>query len=1381
MPSTKNPGSLLPGGGIVPPKTVPSVGLITPDRDIAALKAHMNDPTRAHMASAIGIVDAGGYYDSDNVEGALQALPGGVAAGRQNGFVTGGTFTTSGLTVTLDAGSSILLRGMLKDVSGESVTCPILAGTYNVYFVGTTGSLFAVSGLPDLDDEPVWVAEVTHDGANITGSRDARFFVANIDRKLDYTVRGDSGTAANNEGEACFITLEAAFFWLENYGSSQDVKRTLLVRGSHTVSATLTLPCDNLEIRGEGDAEITFTGSSALFQGTLSEGLKISGITFICDTGGNPIAISNTSASSGFEVSRCKFLSGTGEWYNAVQLLTDNTRHVIRDCYIEAQNTTAGCAGVYLYGPTECTLENLTVVGPGAATPFTIGLFLGCNPAVHTESKNRVAGCRVSGFAEGIDLWNVGTGTSITDCDISSVVKGAVIYADCDDTIIEACRISPDTTDGLIGVTTAAARTRVQGCDISTARDVTSYGVDEPFGVQFTGTATDGIVSGSTIRNFVSTTATDSAGVFFDGQSGTPTGLVDSCVFENCGVYVYRTEGVTVSNNRLTVPNAFGAIQQRALFSLEEVSDIAILGNVADAGGADGFAYGVLCADPCSRITISNNQAQNFFAGILVGSELTDCNITGNVFANIVKDPAETSDGAAIYLDGALTRVRVDGNVIDGYSAVNTEWTIADGIVLKGSASDLLIDASVTGNTISRCRNGILVRGNSSNPAKHVQIKNNDVSYCLHTSTYDAFDFADSGSKGVGVEYADHVTIQDNSIANIGLMRFDDGSVSTSGPTNVASNGIYTFNVYPTTITGNTVAGLNATTGGESHGIHAVYVTSGGLGVGQAVINGNTLNLLQDELDSGTATSGSALNLVDLGKSWTVNEFVGAAVHLTGGTGAGQVRYVLQNTATTLTMTSAWGTNPDGTTTYAILQSEVNGTAGIRVTTRNVGGVASVANVSVSGNALTTHTATSGYIPYVQGILIDADNSVNGAAIQNVRACNNTIQGWKADPSASAIRILGDAVGVLNLSGVAVDNNTLLSTNACDFGLHINAAVGSTAAGLSVCGNTVQGQTDTLKPTYAAYLDLDAEISSVKVDGNILTGQYGLYLSQGSSSADWGAVSVSGNTFRGERFLVLNTLGSLGETSVRDNRVGSLDTSVGAIQGLDITCDTFEGLHVEGNTIPLEPTAFSKGIEVTAASKSTRSKGLSVSNNSVRMAGAGASVTIGIEVLIGSRAHGVCISGNHVDLDATGSTANKGIYLHTDATADSVWQNFVVCNNAIQGDFPAGQGDSPAGTDYALLLDTTSGAFTNVPQNWTVSGNTGMGTGTGSGFNLDNAAASPGNAINITGNTFTGFTTCAARTNLPTNSVCIGNISQDGGGAGFTGFSFSVNANNRDY
>ncbi len=70
---------------------------------------------------------------------------------------------------------------------------------------------------------------------------------------------------------------------------------------------------------------------------------------------------------------------------------------------------------------------------------------------------------------------------------------------------------------------------------------------------------------------------------------------------------------------------------------------------------------------------------------------------------------------------------------------------------------------------------------------------------------------------------------------------------------------------------------------------------------------------------TGTATSGSSTTLVNSGKSWATNQWANAyQVRITGGTGAGQTRIISSNTGTTLTVASAWTTNPDATSTYSI-------------------------------------------------------------------------------------------------------------------------------------------------------------------------------------------------------------------------------------------------------------------------------------------------------------------------------------------------------------------------------------------------------------------------------------------------------------------------------
>ena len=71
---------------------------------------------------------------------------------------------------------------------------------------------------------------------------------------------------------------------------------------------------------------------------------------------------------------------------------------------------------------------------------------------------------------------------------------------------------------------------------------------------------------------------------------------------------------------------------------------------------------------------------------------------------------------------------------------------------------------------------------------------------------------------------------------------------------------------------------------------------------------------------AGTATgTQSTTTLQDTSKVWTVNQYAGATVTLTGGTGAPQTRTIASNTADTLTVSSAWTTTPvSGSTTYSV-------------------------------------------------------------------------------------------------------------------------------------------------------------------------------------------------------------------------------------------------------------------------------------------------------------------------------------------------------------------------------------------------------------------------------------------------------------------------------
>lgn len=71
-------------------------------------------------------------------------------------------------------------------------------------------------------------------------------------------------------------------------------------------------------------------------------------------------------------------------------------------------------------------------------------------------------------------------------------------------------------------------------------------------------------------------------------------------------------------------------------------------------------------------------------------------------------------------------------------------------------------------------------------------------------------------------------------------------------------------------------------------------------------------------LISGTATGGSARTLINTSASLTPLKYNNFQLRITGGTGIGQVRTILANTATTFYLTRDWSVTPDNTSTYAV-------------------------------------------------------------------------------------------------------------------------------------------------------------------------------------------------------------------------------------------------------------------------------------------------------------------------------------------------------------------------------------------------------------------------------------------------------------------------------
>lgn len=73
----------------------------------------------------------------------------------------------------------------------------------------------------------------------------------------------------------------------------------------------------------------------------------------------------------------------------------------------------------------------------------------------------------------------------------------------------------------------------------------------------------------------------------------------------------------------------------------------------------------------------------------------------------------------------------------------------------------------------------------------------------------------------------------------------------------------------------------------------------------------------KDIFASGTATSVTTTTIVNAAKTWTPNQWCNYQIRITAGTGIGQIRTIVSNTATALTV-ATWTTTPDATSQYEI-------------------------------------------------------------------------------------------------------------------------------------------------------------------------------------------------------------------------------------------------------------------------------------------------------------------------------------------------------------------------------------------------------------------------------------------------------------------------------
>lgn len=524
-----DPGTLQRGGGLAASRSVEASSFVHSRQGLDGLVAHVTDPSRAHMAAAIGVVDAAGFFASHDVEGALEEVVTSAGMGRQSGVYEGCSGTLSGLDFTLDTPSTVILEGTYRTVSGMPIPLTDNASNW-IYIEASTGNLTRTASAPTLADGDVLLWHVVLAGGVPTERHDLRWFVRNLDRKVTMTVRS-VGSVADSTEEAAFQTLDTAFQYLSTY-SSEILSTTIILKGPHTVESTLTVPVDNVTILGEGGA--TLQGPSSgdpILDVTGRSGVTLEGLAFQCETAGAP-AVIGTGGEEALTIRRCVFRSGADDWDGCVYLSGTSQRVLIEHSQFESVGT-----AINLTETTESSVHGCVV--NGAATGGTVGIALGSSSGPNSTGQSHITGCEVNLFQTGLYLR--GVGLTASRCWLAGSALGVGIEGGSTDVVLDSNVILLEVTAGNIGVYVNGDRTTITNCYIRNERMVHSG--DVPVGVSVEDGVQNFTLSNTYISNFVDTGANVGAGVLFVGEIR-QANLAD-VFFEEVDTAIYALDTMT--------------------------------------------------------------------------------------------------------------------------------------------------------------------------------------------------------------------------------------------------------------------------------------------------------------------------------------------------------------------------------------------------------------------------------------------------------------------------------------------------------------------------------------------------------------------------------------------------------------------------------------------------------------------------------------------------------------------------------------------------------------------------------------------------------------------------------------------------------------------
>jgi len=1128
MPRNVDPGTILVGKGLAPDGTVEDSSLRYPERDVDPLRVHLHDPSRAHMASTIGIVDAGDCFISDEVEGALQEICSGGSAGRLNGLIAGGTFVETfphvGLTLTLVTATEILVNTGVFTASGLTVTLPAVDDTYFIYFDTDSSSpgyqtlQYTTTAPPEIETateiEDVMIAkvEVQTGGTETDAYQDARFFVRNLDRKVQYSSRQGENVDAWSEG--CFATLDAFMFWMTYYGSSfgtgEEQKGEVLVRGTHSLTSTLTIPMDNLQFVGDGNAIIETSGAGfaspmiQLGSGLGSVGVLFRNITFNANVAGiTAILASGAAKLSRLRIEDCDFTQSGIEFDTCIDLSTPGGSGFdvrITGCTINHTNIGVNIDGLKDVWVSECRIrgQSASVVG---SIGVNVGLTTVCNNVSITDS-------RIENSEVGVALNRTST-ANVSNNKIFDVAYGVVQNQGGggagSDYNIHDNTITLDDTNGEKGVTLLGTGPfTIHGNHIKCPR--TTGFASDPLGVEVSNASQDVKITDNTIDGFYDQAADLGASIKVYGTPGTQqrNAVISGNILKEAGIALSEDlTGFVVSGNTLD-----GLYGQTA----GDYNTLAAISITASAGGVP------------KRGVVSGNTIHRFGDGILVegldtANACRDITISDNVISQIA---------------------HIQDNQLDTFDAIGT----------KGIGLQLCAGCSVAGNRLAEM--GFVL---------------NDSDVNISTGAGNIWTLPVYVRNSGNIVVSTNQIIQPQSDGILGKSYgivfgiIGTGAAFTGAGYEVLGNSIvHNDLVHPTT---HSAIWFNAGDSAFLHSTNNAKVSENIIGLASIAARMTYgIAFTDTELSSGAAVGGTYLGVVVSNNK--VSGFDERGISFDVGDSASQVFPALLTDCHVLNNTLSGymgdetnrqiGTLLQATATAAVASMIGNEVKGNLIKGRDQGIKAAITGTLAS--VFGRNSITDNIVPTLVSTIVDTEAVVvdrTGDHSAQVRDDDLVISrnqiGLGTTTGAApdyAIRIdLGDHA----FSGLVLDNNTTNTGVDANRSIEIvnSASVLRAISDVSICGNDVRSATVT--SNFGLWIQLvEATLNRVKINGNALQ-----------------ATSSGGGTNEGLLFRVTNAtaVGLLTSVSISDNTVSngvlSLDLDGVGLLGVDISNNLVAG------------------------------------------------------------------------------------------------------------------------------------------------------------------------------------------------------------------------------